>query len=39
MNQVLSSFRGSEKQETYAFLLNLTDDQLVALVVQGMLPT
>ena len=39
MNQVLSSFRGSEKQETYAFLLNLTDDQLATLAVQGMLPT
>ena len=32
MNQVLSSFRGS-------FSLNLTNDQLAMLAVQGMLPT
>ena len=39
MNRVLSFFRGSEKQESCAFSLNLTDYQLVALIVQGMLPT
>ena len=39
MNWVLSSFGGSEKQETICFSLNLTDDQLAALAVQGMLPT
>ena len=39
MNRVLSSFRGSEKQKKLCFSLNLTDDQLAALAVQGMLPT
>ena len=38
MNRVLSFFRGSKKLNL-CFSLNLTNDQLAALAVQGMLPT
>ena len=38
MNQALNFFRGSEKPGTCASPKNLADDQLAALVVQGMLP-
>ena len=38
MNRAPSSFRGSETRNL-CFSLNLTDDQLAALAIQGMLPT
>ena len=38
MNRALSFFKGSERPKNLFFSLNLTDDQLAALAVQGMLP-